>query len=211
MSEHFIKPYQQVSIGGDDGLTSEDLAKALKTTHNDIMTVLEKGSFETYAKSEGLNFTTIVVKNGLRGRPKKLAVMDTECARVFAARYGSQEGFRYALWLVRLETKLIPRLYQKIAILESKLTKRMSGSKKGIIQVPKYQEDMFGHLILSHFESVTKEVVSRIDMLEAKIVHNSKVTAGLSKSTEEALIEAGKERREKENAIVRLINKDKDF
>lgn len=208
MSENFIKPYQQPSIGEDEGLSSEDLAKSLNTTHNDIMSVLANSKFETYAKSEGLNFTIIIVKNNSRGRPRKVAIMDTECARVFAARYGSLEGFRYALWLVRLEMRLIPKLYSKIAALEARLARRLNHTREGMIQVPKYQEDLFGHMILSHFETVQKEMVSRLESLEAKIIHNSKVTAGLSKSTEEALIEVGKERREKEAAIVKIV-KDK--
>lgn len=204
--ENFIKPYAQPALGEEDGLTTEDLAKSLKTTKDNIRAVLTQTKFVEMAESEGLNIRKVIRKSGNRGRPTIDTIMDAECARVFAARYGSIDGFKYSLWLVRLEIRLIPKLYQKINILESRLARKLS-NKNGTIQIPKYQEDMFGHMILTHFETATKEIATRMEALEAKIVHNQKVVAGLAASTQDALIESGKERREKESSIIKLINK----
>jgi len=202
----FLKPYPQQALGGEDGLTTEDIAKVLNTSKVAVETVLNKSNFRTFAKNAGLNITTIVVKTRNRGRKPRITVMDTECARVFAARYGSQAGFNYSVWLVKIEMRLVPSLYQKIAALESQLSKRLNRRKNAsTMRVPKYQEDLFGKIVLTHFETVNKTLLSHAEQIEAQQIHISKIMEGLGKKNGELTIEAGMERRQKETAIVKLV------
>ena len=100
VSSSYIEPYPQPALNGEKGLNSEELAIALGTTKHAIETVLAKSGFIDFAKKEGLNIATIVAETQNRGRKPRMWVLDAECCKVFAARYGSEEGFKYSLWSV---------------------------------------------------------------------------------------------------------------
>lgn len=202
----FVKPYPQDALGGEDGLTSTDIALALGTTKKNVEDVLKRSGFFVYARKAGLNIATIIAESRNRGRKPSYSVLDVEAARVFSARYGSQAGFDYCLWLVRIETKLIPSLYQKIAALEAELSKRLNRRKnESTMRVPRYQEDLFGKIVLTHFETVQKTLLSHAEQIEAQQIHISKIMEGLGKKNGELTIEAGMERRQKDSAIVKLV------
>ena len=190
----YVKPYPQQALNGTLGVTSEDIASALEVRHANVRKSLLDTNFIKHAETMGLNFTTVVVKiEKTRGRPRKVHVFDTESAKLFVARYGSLEGFKYCHFLVQCERvvfEMIPRLKEDLARLEKALAektqKQITSGKKGMIAAPVYHqgETLFpteSRPILA-WKLLPKDALSEGDLLRARIRVLTKSIEGMGKT-----------------------------
>ncbi len=190
----YVKPYPQQILNGALGVTSEDIATTLGVRHDNIRKALSETNFIKHAESIGLNFTTIVVKiEKTRGRPRKVHVFDTESAKLFVARYGSLEGFRYCHFLVQCERvvfEMIPRLREEVSKLEEALSKKtdkqLNAPRKGMIAAPVYHQGstLFPTEVtpILAWKLLPKDSLSEADLLRARIRVLTKSIEGMGKT-----------------------------
>lgn len=215
----FVKPYPQDVLGGEDGLTSFDIARSLGISVAKVNEKINTEAFKKLCKNNGYDLIAIAIKSGKRGRPGINWVLGSRASKACVSTMDNLKGNRYLDFLFDCEDvalKVLPTLLielkalkEKVQIWEHREQRRLAKSRKGQILVPRYIEDMFGHIILSHMETSNKELASKLENLEAKQIHIAKVIEGLSKESKNLVLESGKERREKESAIVKLVKDDK--
>lgn len=214
----FMRPYPQTALGNADGYTSDDLASVLGVSPKHIYDVMRKTDFFNHATEAGLNITTIVVKLNSRGRPRKVAVFDTEAAQIFAARYGSSEGFKFCQFLVRFHAKareMIPDLQRQIQDMEKRLSdfeakearRMLPGPREGMMVAPVLQEDLFGGQMVLRWEWRHKETLELIEKLIGEERQTSRQLKGLTKKLVDVLDQRQVEEARRKGEIIKLVKK----
>jgi hypothetical protein len=185
----FVQPYPQQALGGELGLTSEDVARSLGVDHKHVLEKLRRARKD---KWEELGWTFAVYTADVENtgivqsqRRRQVFALNTTLAKVIVARWNNEIGDGYLSYLFDCEAqteRLIPRLK---AALEAFMAPKHRRTPKGIrvtVQRPVIRFGLFGPIC--EIETETK-LVSQLspDELELyKNIHAARTMEGLTKA-----------------------------
>lgn len=224
-SDNKIKPYFIEALGCE-GLSIVDIAQSLKTDRKHILQRMRRPSFQNLLRCNNYlvitsttNLASSEVKVIKHGRPEKLCYLETRAAKALVATYASKEGYRYLDFLFACEQVVLeelPKLLEQIKAYKARIAqletpvkqKALPGSRKDMLPVPVYGEDMFGGVFVQKWELAHRDSMTEIAQLKSKLRHAMKVITGLTKGTEDLneriiCLEEGKQRR-----VLRVIKED---
>lgn len=181
----FVKPYPQEHLGGELGLNSEDLAKALGVRHDVILEKLRRTRKDQW-ESVGWGFTVYTVKppkGSHGGRPKQIYSLNLKCAKAFVAKWENLNGYGYLNYLFDCERQAEQLLPRMKAALEAFMAPRKRRTPRGImvkVQRPILQLDLFGEWSCNI--TTLKKLYSELSPEELDLYqmrHSQKVVQGI--------------------------------
>ena len=218
VSDNKIKPYFIEALGCE-GLSSMDIARSLNLNHKVVLQRFHRKHFKKLCNDVGFILASRCAEVKTRGRPSKIYLLETNAAKAFVATHGSLEGHKYLQFLIACEQVVLeelPKLLEQIKAYKARIAqletpmkqKTLSGSRKDMLPVPVYAEDMFGGVFVQKWELAHRDSMTEIAQLKSKLRHAMKVITGLTKGTEDLheriiCLEEGKQRR-----ILRVIKED---
>lgn len=179
----FREPSPQPELGGELGLTSEDVAAALGAQHQHV-------TARIVAISEmipGFHATARKVMTG--GRPKIVYTLPVDEAKIIVAKYDNEKGMGYLRFLIQCErvaTKLTPELVAKVADLEAQLVsmrarlettarpRALPPPKTALVTelVTRHESLMGdGEVLQRHMVRVQRAGLTELDLLKARRVN----------------------------------------
>lgn len=208
----FIMPYPQEALGGEFGLTSQDLAEVLGTNAGSVRRKIERSDISRW-KSKGWDLVTYVINTGKRGRTGTGYVLNTAATKVILARWKSKLGDDYLQYLLQCEKAVeigIPKLQaeldkaadefkleqqsRKKLEMENQAMKQALAKKKrrsklvNIITNTTIEHDMFGlpYTKIKYIEKRYDELTEN-ELSKEKIMHRAKTMKGLANIQESAI------------------------
>ena len=107
-----MKPYPQEALGGEFGLTSQDIANALGARHDNVKRHMKAIS----ALDKTFTLTGWKVSFG-GGRPGEIFIVPVSESKMVVAKYANEVGTGYLRFLIECEkvaTELTPQLIAKL-------------------------------------------------------------------------------------------------
>lgn len=102
----FIAPYPQKALGGELGLTAEDIARSLETRASEVRSKLKDRGFLERIEAQGLRATAIAAASKSNGLPFEEIVLDVHAAKFFVGKWDAPIGDSYLVFLIRLEARV---------------------------------------------------------------------------------------------------------
>lgn len=189
----FVEPYAQPALGGQDGLTSEDIAKSLSARHDNVVAAIQ--DFLQIDQA----FTASQEKILTKGRPKILWVLPTFEAKMLVAQYKSKAGIAYVRFLLaceRIVLEAVPKLQEKIAEQTARIAqleaKALPKPKVSTIDVPQEIEGLWGKTEGGKRCKVRADTVPKLQLLTYKSSHLGRVVEGCGKAQQKTAREIQK-------------------
>jgi cell division protein FtsB len=204
----FVQPYPQEALGGELGLTSEDIARSLGvavSAVNEKCRRIDHGQWST----EGFQLIVDTIKSTKVGRPGKMWVFSVHAAKLFLSRWDNEIGRGYFRYLLQCEDIVENKLPAKMKELQAKFDALQTENKslrtkldaalvkrrrvRGNIFTYTYgivcQEDIFGGVLIERRLIDRKAIgeMSGEDHDKFAAQHSVKVLAGLTKRINEIL------------------------
>jgi hypothetical protein len=191
----FKAPYPQAAMGGELGLTSQELAHGIGTTHSEMLRKMRR--IRRFLSAQGVRMVESM-SNATQG-PNTLFVVDLTGAKYFAATWKNDLGFGYFKYLLTCERaaeEVVPKLRGRIQSLEALIAKLTAPKQsripgRGVVSVivrTLHVVDMFGEI---HDEiRREKKVYSELSPAEQrayKIQHRSAVMKAIAALQDEDL------------------------
>ena len=102
----FAQPQPRAELGGELGLTVEQIAASLGTTSKELRKrIISKGLVEL-VKSLGFQAETVVSTNQSNGLTFSDYVFDVHAAKFVVARHNNEIGAQYLAYLIRFDTRV---------------------------------------------------------------------------------------------------------
>lgn len=169
----YVTPHPQAALGGELGLTSQEIAKGLGVPVKRVHKKLGYGTFVRGSNLAGFKAVPIGTGNDFKGW-----VLDLNAARAFVARWDSETGWGYLKHLLDCEAIVqrdVPKLFAEIGRLKDLIEK---------LTAPK-QRQLPGRGIVQVITRVLR-VVDMFGEVEDEIVREKKYYDELSPAEKEA-------------------------
>lgn len=186
---NYIEPYPKKALGGELGLTSIDIARALGVRHDYVYDKIRRN--QSFYNSGGLwriaYFTHILENN----RKSKAFQVSTIVAKYVVATWKNDMGRSYFDYLEKCENfvqKEVPKLQALIETLTNKFVKPRKIN--GYIIVPKIVKntDIFGE---EHYDLLDVRILmsqaTKEDLEQYKFIQRQRTMNGLHKKQTESL------------------------
>lgn len=222
----FIEPYPQPLLGGELGLTSEDIAGSIGVTHRAFVRDMRDRKYISFLENAGFRFVQFCSNRSGPGRKGKIWVFDTNAAKAVVAASRTEYGAGYLRHLIDCERFVLEGMPKLKALFEQQAKElieaqaKIAGFEKRRRKVrgkPKTARVHAGYRTVASLfepegyrEPVFREVpLDQLTDEEARvmeIIHLNRIAEGLNKKAT-ALAE---HRREPKPRVVALVPLDAD-
>lgn len=147
----FVKPYPQVALDGELGLTSEDVSRAIGVRHSDLLKDLRKRHYVGFLESAGFQLKEFSPNRKGPGRKGKAFAFDTDAAKALVATSRTELGAGYLRYLLACERAVeqgVPALKAELAEVQAKLAVLMAKPRR--VRGPERK-----HCVVAGFQTVT--------------------------------------------------------
>lgn len=197
----YVKPTIQPALGGEEGLTSADIAQSLGVPEHRIVESLGKRGYADKLRQANCRLVANAINpSAIGGRPGVRWIMDTKAAQIFVAQTRTAMGIAYASYLIDVEAhwrREYPKLLARIEKLEADNRKRHKPRK------PKNWNLTVGQMSVTDlFGEVRQIAIDKAMMINAmgpeelrqfRIQHLSRVGKGISTKLEDEALMKRKE------------------
>lgn len=212
---NFIKPYPQAALGGEEGLTAHDVAKALSVP---VERVLKKLRKRHWAKSPNWLAIPFGMANKTNGLTIPTYSLNTNAAKAFVAKWDNEIGAAYFDWLLACERVVLEKVPQilkqneELKVLNATLEEKKFRDprlKKPIRIFTKLCKDKSGEIVKG-VKDKPMIAHSAEDKEKYKLQHSLKVLCGMSRrlneNQSEGIIESTKIALELVDVASKLLN-----
>lgn len=178
-NSRYARPSPREELGGELGLTSEQIAESLEAEHHHVRQAildLDEEDVEFHREAEKLQVSKI-------GRPKQVLVVSADDAKMIVARYRNKHGRGYLRFLIKCEKvalESVPQLLKEISRLNAEnhdlrsrlpqknMKQLQAPTRKGMACVPVEQINLFGEVVVTGWQWVEESRVPEHRRLRAQ-------------------------------------------